>query len=128
MRHGACGWQARGNREEMPDVPRRAVCDGTGASGILKSTREVCFGMCLMVSKTVSGKITGRENWRSRIPKLATATRSQGMSVEDSIRAFEEKRLATSQRPGNIKPYAECFWPKVQKAGPDDCWLWTGNR
>ena len=23
---------------------------------------------------------------------------------------------------------AERFWPKVRKAGPDDCWIWTGSQ
>lgn len=24
--------------------------------------------------------------------------------------------------------YAERFWSKVEKAGPDDCWIWKANR
>lgn len=26
------------------------------------------------------------------------------------------------------RPIEERFWEKVQKGGPDDCWLWTGTR
>ena len=26
------------------------------------------------------------------------------------------------------RPLAERFWAKVTKAGPDECWLWTGCR
>lgn len=25
-------------------------------------------------------------------------------------------------------PIAQRFWPKVDKRGPDDCWLWTGSE
>jgi len=26
------------------------------------------------------------------------------------------------------KPLAGRFWAKVEKAGPDECWLWTASR
>jgi hypothetical protein len=26
------------------------------------------------------------------------------------------------------RPVAERFWEKVDKRGPDDCWLWTGSK
>jgi hypothetical protein len=30
------------------------------------------------------------------------------------------------KNPRKVKSPAERFWPKVQKAGPDDCWIWWG--
>lgn len=29
---------------------------------------------------------------------------------------------------GKSKPLAEKFWPKVQIAGPEECWLWLGSK
>ncbi len=29
--------------------------------------------------------------------------------------------------PVKARPIAERFWPKVDKRGPNDCWLWTGS-
>lgn len=31
-------------------------------------------------------------------------------------------------RRGNERTLAERFWSKVDKGGPDDCWIWTGSR
>ena len=31
-------------------------------------------------------------------------------------------------RPGPGLPVAERFWAKVDKRGPDECWLWTGSK
>ena len=30
-------------------------------------------------------------------------------------------------RPEDARPVQDRFWPKVDKHGPDDCWLWTAS-
>lgn len=42
------------------------------------------------------------------------------------------QRWRTTGEPGgplrpHTRPAEERFWEKVQRGGPDDCWLWTGN-
>lgn len=37
----------------------------------------------------------------------------------------QANRRPTGPKP---KPLADRFWPKVAKAGPDDCWLWCAGK
>lgn len=37
------------------------------------------------------------------------------------------RRSGTTDAPFAIPPPAERFWPKVDKRGPNGCWLWTGR-
>jgi predicted XRE-type DNA-binding protein len=42
-------------------------------------------------------------------------------------RTTEHRAASSTRRRGTIlRPIVERFWAKVSKAGPDECWLWTG--
>jgi predicted XRE-type DNA-binding protein len=43
------------------------------------------------------------------------------------IRTAEHRAASSARRRGTIlRSIVERFWAKVSKAGPDECWLWTG--
>lgn len=74
-------------------------------------------------SMTVIGpapKIGLRVSWMLRCDCGAETAR-QGVR----LRQGETPRCDACQR---LKPIADRFWPKVLKAGPDDCWEWQGSR
>lgn len=44
-------------------------------------------------------------------------------SLRVTAHSIERRRVSSAFR----KPFYERFWEKVEKRGPDECWLWVGS-
>jgi hypothetical protein len=53
-----------------------------------------------------------------------TIARELGVSVTGVLHVVRRLGLARPRRPS----VAERFWAQVQRAGPDQCWIWMGRR
>ncbi len=96
-----------------------ATCEGCGAAfsarlcRVQKGQGRYCSSPC--ASRANAAKID--------------RTRKRGPLAADSpSRTHDAKKAAVGPWVTANAPLVSAFWERVARAGPDECWLWTGGR
>ena len=77
-----------------------------------------CSRHCFNGSRVVHDKCT--------IEGCSGAHKGHGLCNKHYYRWYRHGDTSVTKQAPNGTPEAERFWAKVAKAGPEECWLWTG--